>query len=635
MKPTEVTIQTMFERERQYLIPLFQRHYVWGESEQWLPLWEDIVSKAEKRETNSQREAPKHFTGALVVQQKSTSSTEVSAYEIIDGQQRLTTFQVVLCAFRNVCREQAAEEEADDAERLLVNTGMRAKKGNGKYKLIPTQFDRAAMAFLVDHNSAIDKDAPTGRLINAYKYFYRQIKGYVGNDKDKATALLTAIRDDFGFVEILIDSEDEPEMIFESLNARGKELLEFDLLRNYLFLRTRQSKGEDRDELYKQYWEHFETDRRWDSDVKVGRTKITLSELFLQHFLMARLATETVNPLFQTYRKAHESASSGAQTGEALKTLHGHSQEYLPLAINDHDSPVGRAMRIYHHLDITSLRPFFLYLLAEAGVSDNERDHIFHALESYTVRRVLCTSQGHKDFNKFFPDVIIRRLRSNGFSTRKLLALLEEQETPSRKWPQNSEVKDAFGGQWSIAGVNVKIVRYILYRIECQIREENPRAEDSSLRVNSLTLEHIMPRAWKGKWELPTADGGVLFNELFTEEYKNDNVLWYQEMSSEHLVKEAYAEALNRVKDRMANVQNIGNLTLLTLKLNSSVSNAPFKEKKQGMGGNSLLFLNRDVCAEEDWDVAQIKAREARLCDIFCNKLWPNAQWFLGNIPSE
>ena len=495
MQPSKATVQTLFEGDKQFLIPLFQRHYVWEKMAQWQPLWADIVAKCESA---PQKQLP-HFTGAIVIQQKSTPSGALPVYEIIDGQQRLTTFQVILCAFRGICHK-AAEAEGDgrrfaameeEANRFLLNTSMRAKKQeNGKYKLLPTQFDRCAMSWLVNHDSVINNDTPSarpsGKLIDAYWFFREKIRLFVDNDADKAEKLLTTIRESFGFVEILIDGDDEPEMIFESLNARGKPLLAFDLLRNYLFLRTRQSEGEDRDELYKKYWEHFETDHIWDSTVKVARSRITMSELFLQHFLTATLAMENVYPFFQTYREEYsKQLPDGYRTRDELSDLHRYSQKYLPLAISNHDSDVGRAMQIYHYLDITSLRPFFLYLLADVKVSGKVRDHIFHALESYTVRRVLCTSQGHKNYNKFFPE-LIKKLRSgDGFTAKKMLELLKSQESDTRKWPQFQNVQSAFRGQWKISGANINVIRYILYRIECKMQSENPRSEDIALNSHA------------------------------------------------------------------------------------------------------------------------------------------------------
>lgn len=629
MTPNKVTVQTLFEGEKQFLIPLFQRHYVWDAKEQWNPLWEDIVGKTNRRIASPQGTQP-HFTGALVTQQKGTSASAIPAYEIIDGQQRLTTFQIILCAFRDVCREQAADDfmaAADDAEKLVINTSNRAKRSASRHKLVPTQFDRPAMAFIIDQTD----EREVGRLTNAYNYFRAQIKGFVGNDGEKADTLLRAVCDDFGFVEIRIDGDDEPEMIFESLNARGKPLLQFDLLRNYLFLRTRQF--EDRDDLYKKYWAHFESSQ-WDSGVKVGRSLISFSELFLQHFLTAKLATEKLPNLFAAYREQYSrQLPEECQTQYELQEFHRYSQIYLSLATRGDDSAVKRAMLVYHDLGITTLRPFFLYLLAETGMSEKQRNHVFHALESFTVRRALCARNGHKDFNKFFP-ALIKQLREEVFSVQKFLTRLERQTAESRRWPQGSDVQYAFNGMWRPTGVDRGVIRYVLYRIECYLRKENPRAENVALNFSGLTLEHVLPESWHGTWHLPLADGGVLFNDLYTEEYRNNNWDWRNTIAPEHLVDESHAEVLEHAKSRMGAVQNIGNLTLLTQPLNSSGGNTPFEQKKRGMGENSLLLLNKQICDEDDWDVTQIKAREARLYDIFC-KIWPNAQWFLDNIPSE
>ena len=617
-----------------------------------MPLWKDITAKTRKREELPQNKKPKqHFTGAIVIQQKSTLVGGLSAYEIIDGQQRLTTFQIALCAFRDVCREKRGDEFAalaEEAVTLLINVGMRAKKGDGsgKYKLMPTQFDQSAMKFLVDHSGeTIGENAPKSRLIDAYNFFHAQIKQFVGNDESKAELLLTSIREDFGFVEILIDGEDEPEIIFESLNARGKRLEQFDLLRNYLFLRTRQSEGEDRDNLYQNYWAHFETPP-WDKPVKAGRQLMPLSELFLQHFLMAKLATEKVSPLFQTYRGEYEGISSR----DALETLHRYSWEYLQLAIGNDDSPVARNMQTYRQLDTTSLRPFFLYLLADVGVRGKRRDHIFHALESYAIRRVLGTTHGSRDFNKFFP-WLIRQLRKEGFSERTLFTLLlrredapeqklfplpeEPQKSSARQWVSDLRVREALSGKWKVIGVHPNVIRYILYRIECRLQEKNSRAEDITLNPHNLTLEHILPQNWKQTWTLPTAKGAVTARELYTREYKKEHPFAGEhEFPQEGLADESYESARAIAAERHQLLQSIGNLTLLTGALNSSSKDAPFHRKKQKMEENSLLLLSKEVCREDDWDVAQIQRREARLYNLFC-ELWPNAQWFLDNIPSE
>ena len=637
MEPSTTNIDKLFKGEKQLKIPLFQRHYVWDKENQWRPLWADVIAKTERRANAAGQEISPHFTGAIVIQGEYVPFDRGgSAYEIIDGQQRLTTFQIILCAFRDVCREAGDDfaNIANRAENLIVNTeGTLAEHEDGRYKLVPTKHDRDAMAYLVELRDALDGNAPPSVLVDAYKYFRAEIEAYVGDNEDRARTLFDAIRKDFGFVAIALSKDDEPGAIFEALNARGKELMAFDLLRNYLFMRS--PKGETRDALFEKYWEHFETDRRWSDGSKSGRRSKPLSELFLQHFLAARLATEKVTPLFPAYREKYvRELPEDYQTRDELRDLRDYSQHYLPLADRGDNSPVGQAMRVYHHLDITSLRPFILYLLAEAGASGKELDHILRALESFTVRRVLCTSQGHKDFNKFFP-ALIKRLRESGFSAHNLLDILRKEESDSRKWPQDSEVRNAFGGRWHFMDVDRSTVRYVLYRIDRQMRDEDSRTESVTVDFDGLTLEHILPERWQAKWKLPD-DDGVLLGTLYTEKYKKDNPDWKNSIASpEHIVDGAPAEAIDRAKGRMSAVQNIGNLTLLVTSLNSSLGNDPFPVKKAKLEKHSSLTLNRQIYQESSWDVAQIKEREARLCDIFCNKLWPNAQWFLDNIPSE
>ncbi len=117
MQPTNVNVSALFGSKVQFRIPLFQRHYVWGMEDQWRPLWEDIEEKSNQR-LSQQLKADQlnHFTGAIVIQQKPTNVDEVKKYEIIDGQQRLTTFQVILCALRDVCASNEYDDIADEVD---------------------------------------------------------------------------------------------------------------------------------------------------------------------------------------------------------------------------------------------------------------------------------------------------------------------------------------------------------------------------------------------------------------------------------------------------------------------------------------------------------------------------------------
>ena len=241
MRSIPVTVRDLFYREIQFKIPLFQRHYVWDREGQWHPLWEDIKEKSERR-LDPQKDATGHFTGAIVIQQTAASSSEVRKYQIIDGQQRLTTFQIILCALRDICKQQDFDDTAKEIEDVHLLNKARLTKGEERYKLIPTDFDKDSLLKIVD----VDYEASSpnkGKIHDAYKYFQTAIQEYAENDEERVRSLFYSVLDDFGLVEILIDENDEPEVIFESLNDRGKSLLQFDLLRNNIFLRTPDDDG--------------------------------------------------------------------------------------------------------------------------------------------------------------------------------------------------------------------------------------------------------------------------------------------------------------------------------------------------------------------------------------------------------
>ena len=182
METTNVQVRSLFGSDIQYIIPLFQRHYVWEQEEQWRPLWEDIKDKALHRGSQSERQQVTHFTGAIVIQQKQTNVDEVQKYEIIDGQQRLTTFQVVLCALRDICQLYDFERIPSEVERHILNQGtLLDDSDNERYKLIPTEFDRASFISLADRRA----NDSSGRICIAYNYFKKEIEDYVNRDRNK------------------------------------------------------------------------------------------------------------------------------------------------------------------------------------------------------------------------------------------------------------------------------------------------------------------------------------------------------------------------------------------------------------------------------------------------------------------
>jgi len=150
------------------------------------------------------------------------------------------------------------------------------------------------------------------------------------------------------------------------------------------------------------------------------------------------------------------------------------------------------------------------------------------------------------------------------------------------------------------------------------------------LPFSQFTLEHILPEQWKKEWKLPSANGYVTYEDLFTEEYKENDPSWTFMPSKDGLVDESYLEAFELANERNRLRQNIGNLSVVTGKLNSSLSNSTFSEKRESLYANSTLMLSKEICMHENWDVNEILEREKKIYTQFC-ELWPSARSFEEN----
>ena len=659
MELKKTSVSGLFEMNVQYKIPLFQRYYVWSEDAQWEPLWDDIV-----RQHNSdiQERSSDHFTGAIVVQHQSTLAGDVPQYDIIDGQQRLTTFQIILCAIRDICTENQHTGMASDMRRYIQNQGEMLKKDE-QYKLIPTKRDSDSFISLVNEQAGRSR----GRIHAAYSYFYDKITEYVDTNKEEIHSLFLCIKNHFRFVQILIDEDDKPEKIFESLN-RGAILFQFDLLRNNLFLRAR----EDRDRLYEEYWEHFE-DPYWGDPEETESG--TSSDIFLQHFLMAKLGTESVKPEFFTYERKYlpNLKQRGNTTIEGeFSDLKRYSAVYRQITDCEEDSPLENRMRVYQTFNLTTLHPFVLYLTCEVGLKGMRLDRVLHILESYTIRRMLCYkgTGGVKNFNKLFAS-LIRRLGDN-FSLDNFIECLSEEASPTNRYPTDSEIRPtlhtrfdrdplpfpddttmvfpgdghvraALEGLWaSTAGqIKRKLIRYILYRIELMKVKEDKFTESLAFEDKLTTLEHIMPEGWKGTWALPVTSGSVGYDTDTRRMYINRNVqsqgMLYNDLFPNPTVEnprtgladKSYEDVYNLALARDSLLESIGNLTLVTRELNSKLGNRTFSAKKKALGKHSRLKLNAEICEEDVWDINEIHERAEGLIADFC-EIWPSLDWFSG-----
>jgi len=297
MKAYARSIFHLFDGKRRYVVPLFQRQYVWNREKQWEPLWEDISRIAERRWENET--GPPHFLGAMVLDQIRTYGNQVPAHLIIDGQQRLTTFQIILAALREVARAVDASDFSDEVQRYLENTGIMENRDEERFKMWPSKVDQEAFRIVIDPTfskemeSYYEKDSSL--LAQAYQYFHNTVNDYVmtGEAKRRVENLYQVLRQDLEVVSIELDGDDDPQVIFETLNARGEPLLPSDLLRNFLFWRASR-KNEEKDVLYEKYWLPFDQ-KFWKHEERLGRLKRPRIDIFMQHFLECQEADYFTN----------------------------------------------------------------------------------------------------------------------------------------------------------------------------------------------------------------------------------------------------------------------------------------------------------------------------------------------------
>lgn len=337
-------LETLFDPNVLYQVPLFQRPYVWDEKENWEPLWEDIQSLLDKRLRTGK--AHPHFLGAIVLEQVPHPAGSIETRLVIDGQQRFTTLQVFLMAARNLCAANGASKYAARFAGLVENDEDRIESEDEKYKLLPTNSDRAA--FQLVHEAASDSalelalkaqlELRASNIIGAYRYFSRHLADWVAGKldddsdaealsgktvEDRIESLWQAVKNGLQLVVINLTSGDETQVIFETLNARGTELLPADLIKNYLFRKAARIEGateKDVEKLYAKHWERFDS-KFWREPVQQGRILRPRIDLFINHYLSMMTRDEVKSThLFNAYKSFVEDAEADPAASISVPT---------------------------------------------------------------------------------------------------------------------------------------------------------------------------------------------------------------------------------------------------------------------------------------------------------------------------
>lgn len=465
MKATAVSLLALFETKMQLEVPLFQRQYVWQREKHWEPLWEDIARKFSDY-LDDRKDAPVHFLGAMVLDLKQTPATHVGKRQVIDGQQRLTTFQIFLSAFRDFCGEHGCEDLAKECAAFTVNKGMMVEPEVDKFKVWPTQLDRRQFSDVVGSGSRAEvlrkhpmrkrpyarNPEPRPRMVEAYLFFYEQLGEYfLGTTAEPPLAgdvplaqrvdeCFQALRSALQVVEIDLEQGDDAQVIFETLNARGEPLLPADLLRNFIFLRAAR-RGEPQEALYKQFWARFD-DPFWRVEVKQGRLLRPRSDLFLQHFLASRLTADIpIKHLFVEYKFWIDRVQPFTSVKEELACLARQGDDFRRIIAPDKDDPLFGLATFLDAYDVRTCYPLLLTML-DTGLDETQWAAVAKTLESYLLRRALC-GLTTKNYNRVFL-ALTRTLRRDGATPENLTKQLADLNGDSTEWPSN----ETFGEAW-------------------------------------------------------------------------------------------------------------------------------------------------------------------------------------------
>ena len=599
------TPQEVFMQPQRLLVPLFQRPYVWNEELQWEPLWKDLERVANRLlQSPGTLQAP-HFLGAVVLQQLQSQTSDLQQRTIIDGQQRLTTLQLLLDALHSEIDLAGAKMPAARLDHLIANAEPFCTHQEDRFKVWPTNRDREAFNEVMQAPAPIDYgqlENKTSRMAKAHQYFAERCRAWLneqGPDQvvRRAEAIERSARELLQIVVIDLTANENAQEIFETLNARGAVLTAADLIKNFVFQRLLEQ-GANVEEAYDKYWKQFET-AFWEQEVSVGRVTHQRSSVFLNHWLVAQTGEEVLAREVFSGFKTYADFRSGRTMMELLQEIHRAADIYRQFTEKGEqlDGPLDRVGLFAYRaktLESEVVKPVLLALLDHPSgpLPQAQMDAALDVLESWLARRMLIRATA-KSYNKVMAEVVsvVRNTphQQVGQAVRDHFA---SQGAETAYWPDDAEVRRELASMAVYRKLSRARLRMVLESIEDHWRgwvAGQTSAAGMRIRRASYAIEHLMPQSWLKHWPLTP---GVPEPE------------------------------------REARIHRLGNLTLLTKKLNSTVSNGPWlgaKGKAEHLQEKDVVLLNSRVLKQyqgNQWDESAIDARTADAIDALL-AIWP------------
>ena len=609
-----LSFEKLLHIPHQWVVPVYQRHYEWevGRGGRQLDnFWEDWQEQAKNR--LDKREPLLHYFGALIYSEESQNRHWGATPQLylVDGQQRITTFQLALTAVREVareCQEYSLINKIDsyilnpegtwmiDPERELFKLWPSIhdrKLYLNIVKSIPNELIQSHKDFFYRNGKLKQKQAP--KLLQAFWYLYEEVKKYIVDQtalSDSRANLLNNCIDgllsDFQIVAIRLDKNDDAQEIFASLNGLGKPLSPFDLIRNDIFHRA-QRQGEDSQEIYK-LWKQFE-EPYWNEEVRQGRFKRTRADHLISHAVVAQTAREVSVGKIAVEYQHYAQNSSFPTIFEEMNVLIGHAKTYRAIEQTKLGNAFANFAIFLQDWDIFTFHPLILWVESQP-FDDKDKTNFYEICESYLVRREIC-GLSVKNYNRVVAG-IIRNGKNSGNLVATMIKYLSKLDGDASRMPSDREFENSFVHSYSNTPGQEKRIKYILLQIENAKRTKYNR---TVIQSNNLVIENIMPRKWSTHWPLP--DGS----------YAPCDFSWQAEQ-----LRLPY-DTRDLIEAREKAVESLGNLTILTSSLDPVVKNADWNCKKLSYE-KSLFVLNHGLTKLDDWNESTIIERAESLAKI-------------------
>ena len=539
-------IEYMEGSKKRFIIPVYQRNYDW-KTENCKQLYDDLV-KVIKNKRRS------HFFGSLVsVYEPSGRNTE---FLVIDGQQRLTTVSLLLLAMYNLIKSgiitpKDAYLDKQIYEDFLVD---KYQPEETRIKLKPVKNDQKAFGKLFNDAREHIRES---NLTTNYNYFYERIQ----KQEISIDELFDAICR-LEIINITLNNEDNPQLIFESLNSTGLDLSEGDKIRNFILMGL---PSKEQDEYYDKYWNRIEE-----------CTKYDVSSFVRDYLSIKRLEIPSQKKIYISFKDYVDQKS--IETEELLKDLLAYAKRYeILLSGGTENKALDACIYRLNRLETTVTRPFFLEVLRlydENKLDISEVSEIFLITENYLFRRAICdlpTNALNKIFFTLHREITRYEGNDLGYVEKFKYALLSKKDRAS--FPDDDEFAERFTER-PIYQMNSKNKIYIMERLEnystLEDKDVYGHCDDGT-----YSIEHIMPQHLTPAWI-----------KVLGEDYEEIHEMW---------------------------LHRIANLTLTAY--NSKYSNSTFEEKKSMKNGfeDSGIRMNTYIAKKDRWNLSELEERNQYL----------------------